>query len=425
MLCVLKFTFGFVLFILLLQLHNPFPAILVYIFKNMVGSLKYFPSGIILSKFPHSLNQMKPILNYFETKFEHFKMYQNVDENIIPTLRTPMKEIQYDYSNDLTDFETVLFEVGHYGQTIYSYEEDNGVFTTPTAVDYSYVNGSICAIHKLKIEKSIGERVAKSQIYCTKISGFCLELKEGFTTINNNTYTLNMVYEFCEGYSLFSRKIHIQQIILQILCCIKEVHSKKLYFGGCLHPYKIFATKSGLIKIGGIGIGPIIFDKPTDIMQRNDLIQFGFMILQIINESIPFLEYIPEMLNKIKETWIKDIVGKCVKGNFRSIDEILNIAAPYMYSTINLQANIINNHQDQIAKLEESKRVANVLFKLGVINERSNYKNSERWAENGGNYLLKLFRDFLFHQVDAHGQPVLDVYHLLFHLNKVMLLHLA
>jgi PAB-dependent poly(A)-specific ribonuclease subunit 3 len=31
-----------------------------------------------------------------------------------------------------------------------------------------------------------------------------------------------------------------------------------------------------------------------------------------------------------------------------------------------------------------------------------------RWAETGDRYLLKLFRDFLFHQVDDQGQPLND-----------------
>jgi len=41
------------------------------------------------------------------------------------------------------------------------------------------------------------------------------------------------------------------------------------------------------------------------------------------------------------------------------------------------------------------------------------------WSETGDRYMLKLFRDFLFHQVDATGAPWIDMAHIIQCLNKV------
>ena len=41
------------------------------------------------------------------------------------------------------------------------------------------------------------------------------------------------------------------------------------------------------------------------------------------------------------------------------------------------------------------------------------------WSETGDRYLLKLFRDFVFHQVDEQGNPVVDMGHVIECLNKV------
>jgi PAB-dependent poly(A)-specific ribonuclease subunit 3 len=41
------------------------------------------------------------------------------------------------------------------------------------------------------------------------------------------------------------------------------------------------------------------------------------------------------------------------------------------------------------------------------------------WAETGDRYVLKLFRDYVFHQVDSEGNPVLDIGHVVKALNKV------
>jgi PAB-dependent poly(A)-specific ribonuclease subunit 3 len=41
------------------------------------------------------------------------------------------------------------------------------------------------------------------------------------------------------------------------------------------------------------------------------------------------------------------------------------------------------------------------------------------WSETGDRYLVKLFRDYVFHQVDEQGQPVVDMVHVITCLNKL------
>ena len=47
------------------------------------------------------------------------------------------------------------------------------------------------------------------------------------------------------------------------------------------------------------------------------------------------------------------------------------------------------------------------------------FARDERWSETGDRYIVKLFRDFVFHSVDEHGNPVVNLGHVLTHLNKV------
>lgn len=42
-----------------------------------------------------------------------------------------------------------------------------------------------------------------------------------------------------------------------------------------------------------------------------------------------------------------------------------------------------------------------------------------QWAETGDRYLLKLFRDYVFHQVSADGRPWLDMSHVVYTLNRL------
>lgn len=45
------------------------------------------------------------------------------------------------------------------------------------------------------------------------------------------------------------------------------------------------------------------------------------------------------------------------------------------------------------------------------------------WSETGDRYLLKLFRDYLFHQITETGKPWIDMAHIVTSLNKVIVLN--
>jgi PAB-dependent poly(A)-specific ribonuclease subunit 3 len=51
----------------------------------------------------------------------------------------------------------------------------------------------------------------------------------------------------------------------------------------------------------------------------------------------------------------------------------------------------------------ESARIVRLLTKLNTVVDRSEFNMDPSWAETGDRYMLKLFRDFLFHQVAATG----------------------
>ena len=67
----------------------------------------------------------------------------------------------------------------------------------------------------------------------------------------------------------------------------------------------------------------------------------------------------------------------------------------------------------------ENGRLVRLLCKFGFINERPEFARDPRWSETGDRYIIKLFRDYVFHQVDEHGNPVVNLGHVLTCLNKV------
>jgi PAB-dependent poly(A)-specific ribonuclease subunit 3 len=67
----------------------------------------------------------------------------------------------------------------------------------------------------------------------------------------------------------------------------------------------------------------------------------------------------------------------------------------------------------------DNGRLFRLIAKLGFINERPGLDADRRWSETGDRYLLKLFRDYTFHQVYQDGRPAIDFGHVIETLNKL------
>ena len=59
------------------------------------------------------------------------------------------------------------------------------------------------------------------------------------------------------------------------------------------------------------------------------------------------------------------------------------------------------------------------MTKLGTVVDRTELNLDTAWAETGDRYMLKLFRDFVFHQVMEDGRPFLDMAHVIACLNRL------
>ena len=51
--------------------------------------------------------------------------------------------------------------------------------------------------------------------------------------------------------------------------------------------------------------------------------------------------------------------------------------------------------------------------------DRTELNLDTAWAETGDRYMLKLFRDYVFHQVMEDGRPFLDMAHVIACLNRL------
>jgi PAB-dependent poly(A)-specific ribonuclease subunit 3 len=67
----------------------------------------------------------------------------------------------------------------------------------------------------------------------------------------------------------------------------------------------------------------------------------------------------------------------------------------------------------------ESGRALRLMLKLGFVNERPEFGPNRRWSQSGDCYVLTLFRDYVFHQADGAGNPIMNLGHVMSALNKL------
>lgn len=75
--------------------------------------------------------------------------------------------------------------------------------------------------------------------------------------------------------------------------------------------------------------------------------------------------------------------------------------------------------ESELCKEFDNGRLLRILAKISFITERPEYHLDPKWAETGDRYLIKLFRDYVFHQVYEDNTPAIDFSHVVGCLNKL------
>ena len=103
----------------------------------------------------------------------------------------------------------------------------------------------------------------------------------------------------------------------------------------------------------------------------------------------------------------------------RSVTDLMPMIGARFYTQLDaaqLRSDVLEN---ELSKELENGRLFKLFVKLATINERPELNMEPTWAETGDRYMLKLFRDYVFHQVTGDGRPWLDMAHVVSCLNKL------
>ncbi|XPS75540.1 PAB-dependent poly(A)-specific ribonuclease subunit 3 [Ascochyta lentis] len=332
-------------------------------------------------------------------------------------------------------------------------------------------DGKTYALRRLENFRLTNETAIRSfQPWKRILNGSVVTIHEAFTTRAFGDSSLIMVTDYhpnaksladehfkpvprFHGRQAASSQVPEQTLwgyLVQIGSALKAIHGAGLA-ARLITPSKILLTSKNRIRLNACGIMDVVqFDtaRPIADVQADDLVQLGRLVLCIANNSSTAhmnmqksMEYITRIYTGRLKECIQYLLGPAPQPGapsspttpavLKDIDTFLGGIADQFASVFDSELHAQDTLTNTLGRELESSRIVRLLVKLNMINERPELDASQHvpgssaanpssgWAETGERYYLKLFRDYVFHQVDANGHPVTDLAHVLDCLNKL------
>ena len=214
----------------------------------------------------------------------------------------------------------------------------------------------------------------------------------------------------------------------QIASALKTIHARGLA-ARVIDPTRVLLTGENRVRLNGCSIMDVIrFDQhssPTEL-RLNDLLNFGWLLLALASKNPDATKNPTKALAKVSDWYTKSALPSAIHwlcsalhNPDRNIDAFIREVSGEAIVALNSNLHLADTLTSQLSRELENGRLVRLLAKFGFINERPEFEHDRQWSENGDRYFLKLFRDYVFHQVDAQNKPVVDLGHVLGCLNKL------
>jgi len=219
----------------------------------------------------------------------------------------------------------------------------------------------------------------------------------------------------------------VWSFIVQIANALKTIHSSNLA-ARIIDKTKVLVTDENRLRLNGCAIQDVLDPKPHDIadLQRQDLQRFGKLIIDVAHHlasSYGTKGRGPDVISRTYSdrlvkifNWLSD---HSYPENNASIDDLLTRISNDIIDVFDASLKADDVLQITLNRELENSRIVRLMTKLNCLNERAEYEHHRSWSNQGSRAVLPLFRDYVFHQVDAQNSPVVDLGHILACLNKL------
>ena len=217
--------------------------------------------------------------------------------------------------------------------------------------------------------------------------------------------------------------------IVQITNAIKAVHSARLAVR-VFEPTKVIVTDENRIRLNGCALEDLLESQALDIadLQRLDFNKFGNFILALgtNNMSSSSRARAPDVFaqnyyktNPQLKTVVEWLLAHDRPENNEDIDVLVRLISSNAIDAFDYSLRMNDQLYYSLNKEIDNSRIVRLMTKLNCLNERPEYEHDRTYSAQGPRAVLGLFRDYVFHQVNAQANAVVDMGHILSCLNKL------
>ncbi|PHH69929.1 hypothetical protein CDD80_6370 [Ophiocordyceps camponoti-rufipedis] len=217
--------------------------------------------------------------------------------------------------------------------------------------------------------------------------------------------------------------------IAQIANALRAIHAANLA-ARCVDASKIVLTDKNRVRLNACAVLDVVqfeMRRPLRDLQQDDLVQFGRTMLCLATSTpsalMTNLNASVEQMSRSYSAELRDTIVWLLTPQqppaVKSMDEFIRGVAGHIVTAFEESQHSNDQLNAELFRELENGRIARLLMKLGTVNERYEFDGDRAWSENGERYMLKLFRDYVFHQVDGSGNPVVDIGHMVRCLNRL------
>ncbi|KAK5959188.1 PAN-complex poly(A)-binding subunit PAN3 PWA37_003876 [Arxiozyma heterogenica] len=294
-----------------------------------------------------------------------------------------------------------------------------------------------------------------------------VSIKDVFITTKFNDSSLCLIYDYYpKAISLYEAHFinfpllpitqeYLWTYLIQLSNGINAAHKLDLILGNLLNWEKIIVTNNpAIIKISSIAANDLLSNNsnktPLELqeLKQKDYLKLGKLLIQLAsniksstnsgngnsnnNNNNSGSLSVENKISKIHkddleidqlqvESSFKDVLKYLIDENNKdkNIKDLTVLFIDQLYSNFNALKKYDEFLNKNLATELENARLFRLICKLNFIFGRIESRIDINWSESGEKFPIILFYDFVFHQVDETGKPVMDLTHVLRCLNKL------
>lgn len=222
-------------------------------------------------------------------------------------------------------------------------------------------------------------------------------------------------------------------IMCQISAAISEIHSRDLLVRSSLHLRKVIITSKNRVRLSDCGVFDILkYSESIDgdklaLLKEVDLLKFGQLMDKLAQKMVSKKKSKTLSTEELLESSdLDEEFRKALKyllrppsGEPYTIKGLQQIICDQVFKELDRIQHTADFYELQLCRELENARIVRLMAKIDFLIDRPEYQASKIWGPTGERYPIKLFHQYLYHQRDSDGKPILDLAHILTNLNKL------